>query len=339
MSRTRLARLLVALVSATIAVPALAACGGGDSDKVVVYNAQHEELIAAVAKKFTAKTGIKVELRNGSDLELANQLVAEGDKSPADVFLTENSPAMALVESKGLFTGLDQATLDRIPAQFRPTSGKWTGFAARETVLVYNKDKVAESDLPASLMDLADPAWKGKVSFSPTGADFQAIVAAVLHLKGEDATKAWLDGLKKNGTVYDGNNVVLKSVNAGDKETGIIYHYYWFRDQEESGDNSDHSALHYFKNQDPGAFLSTSGAGVLAAADHGANAQKFVDYLTSADGQKVIADSYALEYTLNPEVPLGRGIPPLASLQAPVVGVSDLDSQKVIQLLTDAGFL
>ncbi|MGO4256851.1 iron ABC transporter substrate-binding protein [Marmoricola sp. RAF53] len=338
-ARSRLARALVALTAAALAVPALAACGGDGSEKIVVYNAQHEELISAVAKKFTAKTGIKVELRNGSDLELANQLVAEGDRSPADVFLTENSPAMALVESKGLFADLDQATLDRIPAQFRPTSGKWTGFAARETVLVYNKDKVDEADLPTSLMDLSGPEWKGKVSFSPTGADFQAIVAAVLYLKGEDATKKWLDGLKTNGTVYDGNNVVLKSVNAGDKETGIIYHYYWYRDQEESGDNSDGSALHYFGNQDPGAFLSTSGAGVLAGSDHGADAQKFVDYLTSAEGQQVIADSYALEYTLNPEVPLGRGIPPLASLGAPVVGVSDLDSQKVIELLTDAGFL
>jgi iron(III) transport system substrate-binding protein len=330
--------LAVAGTAAALALPLLAACGGSD-DALVVYNAQHEELISAVAKEFTKDTGIEVKLRNGSDLELANQLVAEGKSSPADVFLTENSPAMALVDSKGLFTKLDAATLQRIPAQYRPADGDWTGFAGRSTVLFYNKSQVKEADLPASLMDLAEPAWKGKVAFSPTGADFQAIVAAVLALKGEDATRSWLAGLKANGTVLDGNNVVLKGVNNGDVATGIAYHYYWYRDQQEAGDNSDDTALHFFGKHDPGAFLSISGAGVLANADHGTDAQKFVDYLTSAAGQKVIADSYALEYTLNPEVPLGHGVKPLASLQNPPVAVDDLDSKRVVELLQDTGLL
>jgi iron(III) transport system substrate-binding protein len=169
-------RVVLAAALTALTMPLLTGCGGSssaDKDAVVVYNAQHEELITAVAKQFTKKTGIEVKLRNASDLELANQLVAEGKRSPADVFLTENSPAMALVDSKGLFAPLDQETLDRIPAQFRPTNGDWTGFAARSTVLAYNPSMVSEADLPKSLMDLADPSWKGKVSFSPTGADFQ----------------------------------------------------------------------------------------------------------------------------------------------------------------------
>jgi len=337
-ARTRFARVLVALTASALAVPTLAACGG-DDDSVVIYNAQHEELISAVAKAFTKQTGIKVKLRNGSDLELANTLVAEGKASPADVFLTENSPAMALVDSKGLFTKLDATTLDRIPTPYRPTDGDWTGFIARSTVLFYNKDQATDADMPSSLMDLAKPEWKGKVAFSPTGADFQAIVAGVLALKGEAATKAWLEGLKANGKPLDGNNVVLREVNAGEVETGIAYHYYWYRDQEESGDNSDHTALHFFGAQDPGAFLSVSGAGVLANGKHRADAKKFVDFLTSEKGQQAIADSYALEYPLNPAVTLGRGVKPLSSLQAPPVGIADLDSKKVIDLLQDVGFL
>jgi iron(III) transport system substrate-binding protein len=336
---TRPGRALALLVSAILLTPLLAGCGGGGSDEVVVYNAQHEELISAVAKEFTKETGIKVKLRNGSDLELANTLVAEGKASPADVFLTENSPAMALVDSKGLFTPLPAKTLDRIPSSYRPTDGDWTGFIARSTVLFYNKAQVKDADLPTSLMDLAKPEWKGKVAFSPTGADFQAIVAGMLALKGEAATKAWLEGLKANGKVLDGNNVVLREVNAGEVETGIAYHYYWYRDQEESGDNSDNTALHFFAAGDPGAFLSVSGAGVLANGKHTADAKKFVDFLTSEKGQQVIADSYALEYTLNPAVTLGRGVKPLASLQAPPVAIADLDSTKVIDLMQDVGFL
>jgi iron(III) transport system substrate-binding protein len=331
----------VVVLSLTV-VTALAAAGcsdGDDGPSIVVYNAQHEQLLEELAPAFTKKTGIEVELRNGSDPELAAQLAQEGDASPADVFLTENSPAMSSVERAGLFAPLDQATLTPIPEQYRAASGLWTGFAARSTVLVYNTDQVQESDLPNSLMDLAGPEWKGRISFSPTGADFQAIVSAVLDLEGEDKTRAWLAGLKANGTVYDGNNVVLESVNSGESEIGIIYHYYWYRDQAESGDVSDNSALHFFGDQDPGAFVSVSGAGVLKSSDSPDDAQEFVAYLTSQEGQQALADSYALEYPLNPAVRLGSPVKPFAELDPPVVGVSDLDGEKVVELMTEAGFL
>ena len=328
-----------AVAAVALALPLLAACGGEDEPSLVVYNAQHEELIDEVAKAFTEETGIEVQLRNGSDLELANQLAAEGEASPADVFLTENSPAMTLVDNKGLFAKLDQSTLDKVPAAYRPDDGEWTGFAARSTVLVYNTDMVDKDELPSSILDLAEPEWKGKVSFSPTGADFQAIVSAVLATQGTEATREWLAGLKENGTVYDGNNVVLESVNSGQRATGVIYHYYWYRDQEESGENSDSSQLHFFGNQDPGAFISVSGAGVLKSSDDADDAATFVDFLVGKQGQEVIADSYALEYTLNPEVQLDRGVKGLADLDPPDVDVSDLNGPEVVELMQEAGFL
>jgi iron(III) transport system substrate-binding protein len=322
-------------------VTALAAtgCSGDDGPSIVVYNAQHEQLLEEIAPAFTDKTGIEVELRNGDDAELSAQLVQEGDASPADVFLTENSPAMSAVERAGLFAPLDAAATDPIPAQYRPESGLWTGFVARSTVLVYNPSLISEDELPDSIMDLADPAWAGKIAFSPTGADFQAIVAAVLDLEGEDATRQWLAGLKANGAVYDGNNVVLESVNAGEVPIGIEYHYYWYRDQAESGENSDNTELYFFGDQDPGAFLSISGAGVLKSSDHAADAQKFVEFLTSTEGQQDLADSYALEYPLNPAVGLDPPVRPLSELQPPTVGISDLDGQQVVDLMTEAGFL
>jgi iron(III) transport system substrate-binding protein len=328
-----------ALLAATVALPLLTACGGEEEPSLVVYNAQHEELIDEVAAAFTEKTGIEVQLRNGSDLELANQLATEGSASPADVFLTENSPGMTLVDSENLFAELDQSTLDQIPEQYRPDDGQWTGFAARSTVLVYNKDMVGQDELPESILELAEPGWKDRISFSPTGADFQAIVSAVLAIEGEAATEKWLAGLKANGTVYDGNNVVLESVNSGQTDAGVIYHYYWYRDQEEAGENSDDSELHFFGNQDPGAFISVSGAGVLESSDDAKDAQAFVEYLVSAEGQQVIADSYALEYTLNPEVDLGRGVKPLSELEPPDVDVSELNGPEVVEMMQEAGFL
>jgi iron(III) transport system substrate-binding protein len=331
----RFALLIAGLVTALFL---LAGCGD-DGSKLVIYNGQHEQLLDELAPTFTDETGIKVEIRSGDDLGLSNQLVQEGSKSPADVFLTENSPAMAQVEQAGLLQKLPQDVVAPIPAQYRPASGDWTGFVARSTVLVYNKDAIKPSQLPKSLMDLADPKWQGKISFSPTGADFQAIVAAMIDLKGEAATKAWLEGLKANGTTYDGNNVVLEEVNSGQSEIGIIYHYYWYRDQAESGDNSDGSALYFFGNQDPGAFVSVSGAGVLASSDMKSDAEKFVSFLTHEEGQKALAASYALEYPLNPAAHLAPPVKPFDQLQPPKVNVSDLDAKKVVDLLTQVGFL
>ncbi|HEU4810587.1 MAG TPA: iron ABC transporter substrate-binding protein [Nocardioides sp.] len=330
----------VALVAALVmTAPLLTACGGDDGPYITVYNAQHEQLLEEVAPLFEKETGIEVKLRSGSDLELANQLVQEGDASPADVFLTENSPAMSLVDRAGLFAPVDRETLKLIPPQFVPSDKDWIGFIARSTVAIYNTDQISEDELPASIMDFADPEWAGKIAFSPTGADFQAIVSAVLELKGEAATREWLEGIAANGTVYDGNDVVLESVNSGEVEVGIAYHYYWYRDQQESGANSDTSAVHYFGNQDPGAFVSASGAGVLASSDKQDDAQKFVNFLAGTEGQQAMADSYALEYPLNPDVSVQEPVKPFNELEPPQIDVASLNSQAVIELMQDAGLL
>jgi iron(III) transport system substrate-binding protein len=328
---------LAALAALVVTAPLLSACSGEDGPSITVYNAQHEQLLEEVAPLFEEETGIEVKLRSGSDLELANQLVQEGDASPADVFLTENSPAMSLVDQAGLFAPVDSKTLDLIPSQFVPADKRWIGFLARSTVIVYNTDQLSPEEMPESILDFAKPEWAGRISYSPTGADFQAIVSAVLELEGEDATRDWLEGLADNGTVYDGNNVVLESVNAGEVEAGIVYHYYWYRDQKESGENSDNSELYFFGDQDPGAFVSVSGAGVLASSDQQDDAQAFVEFLASTEGQQAMADSYALEYPLNPEVSLAPPVKPFDELEPPRVDVSSLNSEQVIELMQDAG--
>jgi iron(III) transport system substrate-binding protein len=330
--------LLMACAAALLTAPMLTACGD-DGPFITVYNAQHEELIAEVAPLFEEETGIEVKLRSGKDLELANQLVQEGDASPADVFLTENSPAMTLVDNAGLFTKVDQETVDLIPPEYVPTDRNWIGFMGRSTVAMYNTDALSEDEMPDSILDFADPEWDGRVSYSPTGADFQAIVSAVLEMEGERVTREWLDGLAENGTEYDGNDVVLESVNSGEVDAGIAYHYYWYRDQKEAGDHSDSTELHFFDDQDPGAFVSVSGAGVLASSDKQTNAQKFVNFLAGEEGQQAIADSYALEYPLNPDASLDPSVKPFAELEPPRIDVATLNSEPVIELMQEEGLL
>jgi iron(III) transport system substrate-binding protein len=279
----------IGVAIATVGVLGLAACGSGSSadggstggsGSITVYNAQHESLTQEWVDAFTKQTGIKVTVRNGSDTELSNQLMQEGAASPADVFLTENSPAMTQVENAGLFADVDKATLDQVPAEFRPSTGKWTGIAARSTVLVYDKNKISDDQLPKSMLDLAKPEWKGKWAASPSGADFQAIVAALLELKGEAATEEWLKGMKENFKAYKGNSTAMKAVNAGEVDAALIYHYYYYGDQAKTGENSKNVTPYYFKNQDPGAFVSVSGGGVLKTAKNAAAAQAFLKFIT-----------------------------------------------------------
>jgi len=309
------------------------------AEGIVVYNAQHASLTKAWAEAFSRETGIKVTLRNGGDTELGNQIVQEGAASPADVFLTENSPAMALVDSAGLFAPLNTATLALVPESFRPAHGRWIGIAARSTVFVYNKQKLTAAQLPKSLMDLAGPGWKGRWAASPAGADFQAIVSALLELKGEAATLDWLKGMKANAVTYKGNGVVLKAVNAGEVDGGVIYHYYRVGDQARTGENSRNTDAHYFRNQDPGAFVSVSGAGVLSSSKRKAEAQAFVQWLSGKGGQEILKTGDSYEYAVGNGAASNARLVPLADLQAPKVDPSRLNSKKVSDLMTQAGLL
>jgi iron(III) transport system substrate-binding protein len=326
---------IVALTAAGV----LSACSSDDGDTLTVYSAQHESLVRTMLEDFTAETGIELEFRDANDAELANQIVQEGEASPADVFLTENSPSIDILDREGLLAPLEPATLDQVGEAYRPSSGNWTGFAARSTVLVYNPSVLPEAELPASILDLADPAWEGRIGIAAGGPDFQAIVAAVLALRGEEATRGWLAGLARNADVYQSNTAVMKAADEGEIDAGVMYHYYWYRDRAENGLQSDDAELHYFGNQDPGAFLSVSGAGVLASSDQPAEAQQLVAYLTSPAAQQQLADSSALEYAVGTGSASAEVLPPLEELQAPGVDPGSLDQRQVTDLMQEVGLL
>ena len=171
---------------------------------------------------------------------------------------------MTLVASKGLFAPLDAGTLAQVPAQYAASGKDWVGFAARSTVLAYNPSLQPERDLPASIMDLAEPRWQGRPSGSPPPAPTSRRSSAPSsRCEGEAAARAWLRGLKANAKVYRSNVAVMAAVNSGEVRTGLMYHYYWYKDRAESGGNSANTELKFFGGKDAGAFVSVSGAGVL----------------------------------------------------------------------------
>lgn len=342
LKRGLLPGLLVLLLAVAVVAwpsPAVTAAPARQGVTLTLYNAQHVPLAEAWVADFTRTTGIDVQIRSGKDLELAQVLVQEGTASPADVFITENSPAMSVVSNAGLFAPVDAATLAQVPAQFSSPRGDWAGIAARTTVFVYNPTLLPPSSLPASLMDLAKGEWQDRFGIAPAGADFQAIVSAVLQLKGPEVTEAWLAGLKANARAYTGNRAIMAAANKGEIQGGVIYHYYWYADRAESGSSSANVELHHFAGQDPGGFISVSGGGVLQSSKHPAEAQLLLAYITGRGGQQVLADSNALEYSIASGVSAHPSLKPLSELDPPTVDLSQLNAPLVIELMQKVGLL
>ncbi len=306
---------------------------------ITVYTSQHQALTQEWADAFTAETGIPVAIRKGTDILMANQIVQEGLNSPADVFLTENSPAMAMVEEAGLFSPVAEETLAAVPEEFRPSSGMWTGIAARTTLFVYNKDMLGADELPQSMLDLAAPEWQGRWGAAPAGADFQAIVSALLELRGSEEAGNWLAGLKQNAVFYRGNFEAMRGANVGEVAGALIYNYYYYGDQGATGESSDKLGLHFFGNEDPGAFVSVSGGGVLKASDNPEAAQAFLAFVTGPAGQAILRDGHSYEYAIASGVEANPALPPLSTLDYPKVDPSLLNAQEVVQLMTAAGVM
>jgi iron(III) transport system substrate-binding protein len=330
---------------AIAAAMTVAACGSsgtssGSTQTITLYNGQHEQTADALITAFTAQTGIKVKIRSDDEDVLAAQIEQEGPASPADVFYTENSPALAELGGKGLLAPVDAATLASIPAQYDSPAGDWLGVSARVSMLVYNTDQLTKAQLPTSIMDLADPKWAGKLALAPGETDFQPIVTAIVKAKGEAAALAWLKAVKANGSSHDypDNETIVAKVNSDDIQIGVINNYYWYRLKAQG--TTMHSALATFAPADPGYIVNVSGAGILKSSKHRAAAQQFLAFLASVKGQQTMAGSDSFEYPLRSSVSPADGQPPLSSLQPYPMTMGDLgNGEEAVKLLQQAQML
>jgi iron(III) transport system substrate-binding protein len=340
---SRIARRTFAVLSlASIAAIPTAGCRGASSDSagsLTLYSAQHEPMTEALAKGFEEENGAKVQIRYGEDEGLASQIEQEGDATPADVVLTENTPPLELLAGKELLAEVEPSTLEEVPSRYNSPTGHWVGVAARETVLVYNPDLIAADELPASILDLAKSEWKGKLAIAPSEPDFVPIVSAIEKLDGEAAAKAWLEGFAANATHYNDNEGIIAAVDSGQIAAGIINHYYWYEAVAEEGKDKVPSKLHYFGHEDPGALVNVSGAGALESSDDPELAQEFLAYVVSEEGQTAMTESGDWEYPLNSAVP-PPGLKPFDSLEPPKVGPADLgDGSAPVELMEQVGLL
>lgn len=348
-------RSALAALLATLAF-ALAACGGASSpapsngeatpggsataeERVVVYSGRSEELVGPILERFEASTGIDVEVRYAGTSELAATILEEGDNSPADVFFSQDGGALGALAAEDRLASLPEDVLELVDPRFRSVDGVWAGVSGRARVLAYDTRELTDADLPASVLDLADPAWKGRLGWVPTNASFQTFVTAMRRQLGDEATKAWLEAVQANEPrVYEGNSAALQAVAAGEVDAALVNHYYLFQAQAESGDTLP-VANHYFTGGDPGALVNVAGAGILATAEHPVAADRLVRFLLSEEAQRNFSD-VTFEYPLVAGIAADPRLPALAEIESPELDLSDLaDLAGTLRLMQEAGVL
>ncbi|HEU0196006.1 MAG TPA: extracellular solute-binding protein [Nevskiaceae bacterium] len=327
--------------AAVFAAGTLPAHAAATPATLTLYAGQHQQMVRLVVKAFEQQTGIPVKVRYGEGPELANAIILEGKRTPADLYFTENSPELMRLQEKQLLAPVAPATLQQIPAHDSSAKGDWVGVVARENVLTYNPKLIQASALPKSLLDLADPKYKGKVAIAPTDSDFLPLVRIMAVKYGRARTLKWLRALKQDAQLFQDDEGVAAAVHKGAAAFGDINDYYYYRLREQVGKRHMVSRVYHFRHGDPGGLINVSGAAVLRYAHHPAEAQKFLAFLVSAKTQTLLAQSTVdFEYPLRPGIAANPQLKPLSQLQPPQITVEQLgNDDEALQLLQEAGVL
>lgn len=320
--RTRSIRYGAMTVAALAVIsPVLAACGGdddtpaygttadglqvaeGDSAKgtLRVYSGRHYGVEHAFAQ-FTEATGINVEFLNGNDGELRERIVAEGDETLADVYLTVDAGNLAAAAEQGIFQPLDSDVLTAaIPAEYRDAGNLWFGLALRARTIVYTTDesRLPASEVPTTYAELSDPKWQGRLCLRRAADAYQqSLIASMIAHDGYDATLELVKGWVANAEIIPNDVALLETIAEGGCDVGISNHYYLARELADDGDFP--VALQWADQDGRGVHINVSGGGVTKYADHPDLAQQFLEWLAT-DGQQVLVGEN-FEFPANPAV-------------------------------------
>ena len=311
---------LIGIVLVALAVLA-ASCGSSGKDSITVYSGRSEKLISPILDMFTEDTGIKVNVRYGQSAELALLIEQEGDRSPADVFISQSPGAMGYVQQLGMLHTLGDDITALVPAEFANADGQWVGMSGRVRVIVYNKDLIDPADLPDSVFDLTDAIFRGKVGVAPANGSFQDFVTAMREIEGDDKALEWLDGLVANDAqTYANNTAILAAVSRGEIPLGLVNHYYNSRALAE--DPSLPTENYFLKNGDIGSLVIVTAVGIVRSDSTNLDAaEQLIAFLLGERAQTFFSEN-TFEYPLASGVAAAGDLPVLADLE---VATYDLD--------------
>lgn len=342
--RSILLILLISLLTLSACTPPAApdAPGAGDEEEarsLLIYSGRNENLVGPLIDRYREASGVDVEVRYGGTAELAATILEEGRNSPADLFFAQDAGALGALADEERCGLLPETLTERVEPRFVSPTGEWIGVSGRARVLVYNTEELSETDLPASVLDLTEEQWRGRVGWAPTNGSFQAFVSAMRVELGEEETQRWLEGMIANDVqVYSNNTSIVEATGAGEISVGLVNHYYLYRFLAE--DPGFPAANYHFPAGDVGSMINVAGACVLDTADQVEEATAFLDFMLSDEAQQYFADE-TNEYPLSGgEISVDDRLRPLGEIDTPDFDLGDIaDLAGTVQLLTEVGAL
>ncbi|MFQ5984460.1 MAG: Fe(3+) ABC transporter substrate-binding protein [Alphaproteobacteria bacterium] len=276
---------------------------------VNVYSARQEVLIRPLFDRFTAETGIEVNVVSGNADMLLQRLRREGANSPADVLLTVDAGRLVRAKEAGVLQPVESRLLDSsIPARYRDPQGTWYGLSVRARPIVYAKDRVKATEL-STYEALADPTWKGRICVRSSNNIYnQSMLSAMIEHLGVERTEAWAKALVANfaRTPQGGDRDQIRAVAAGECEIAIANTYYLARltrsDNPKDRDVAARVAIFWPNQSGRGVHVNISGAAVTKSARNRENAIKLLEFLVSREAQRIYAE-VVNEYPVKPGVP------------------------------------
>ncbi len=278
------------------------------AQEVNVYSSRHYSTDQALYDDFTEATGITVNLIEAKGDALIERMVAEGENSPADVFITADASRVARAVAAGLFQPTaSEALTSAVPKNLRHPDGLWFGLSTRVRGIVYAKDRVEPGEIGA-YEDLTAETWRDRICIrSSSNVYNQSLVASIIATDGLEAAESWAEGIVANMArkPQGGDTDQIKAVASGECDVAVANHYYLARlmRSEKKEDKAVAEAVGIiFPNQDGrGAHANVSAAGVAAHAPHKDAAVQFIEYLAKPEAQAYFADG-------NNEWPVVEGV-------------------------------
>ncbi len=268
---------------------------------VYVYSARHYGQMEPVFQEFMNETGIEVRFTYGKDAELRERLKAEGEFTPADVYISVDAGNLWLAAQEGLLQSVKSDVLENnIPSNLRDPENRWFGLTMRVRTIVYNTEQVSPQEL-STYEDLADPKWKNKLCLRPSTKVYtQSLVASLIAAHGEEKAEEIVRGWVENNPKFiDSDTRIIETVAAGGCDVGVVMHYYLARLKDRDPDLPVN--IFWANQEDRGVHVNIVGAGVTKYAENREEAIKLIEWLSSEKGQKLFADGN-FEYPVNPRV-------------------------------------
>ena len=288
----------IALIALLFATPAIA-------DEVNIYSHRQPELIQPLLDAFTAETGIAVNVAF-VDKGMVERLVAEGDRSPADLVLTVDIARLQQVVDADVTQAVQSDVLQaNIPPDLRDPGFHWFGLTARARIVYASVDRVKPDEI-TTYEDLASDKWRGRLCMRSGTHDYNlALLAAMIAHHGEAAAKTWAEGLKTNlaRKPAGGDRDQVKAIAAGECDIALGNTYYigqMLNDPEERA-AAEAVRVTFPVFEGGGTHLNISGMAMTKAAPNRTNALKFMEWLSGDEAQKIYAET-------NHEFPVKPGV-------------------------------